>query len=285
MQDLFNFHSKHFVRWSLVFFAVGACSLRLGPDFQSVALAQEQNPPTPEVSQTKEVPANHPLVGVLRLAKASRDRIKAVPEYECRFFKRDLVGGRVYVHSTQVKFRAKPLSVYMRFDKPAEGREVIYVEGQNDGKLLAHEVGIAALVGIIALPPGSPQALSESRHPISEFGMENLVEGTIAQWEREAQFAASETEAKFYPKAKLHKMECQVIETRHPVPRRQFPFYMTRLYIDNKTLLPVRLEQYGFPQKAGEKPPLIEEYTYYQIRPTSELSDRDFDPRNPNYGF
>ncbi len=284
MENTFNFHRELFWKGSLLLFSLCAGAL---PQFdpQRTVRAQEQTPPAQDVSQAKEIPPDHPLTGVLRLAKASRERIKAVPEYECRFFKRDLVNGRVYTHSTRVKFRAKPLSVYMRFDQPAAGREVIYVEGQNGGKLLAHEPGIGALVGTIAIPPNSPQALSESRHPISEFGMENLLNGAIDQWEGEAQFAAAETEAKYYPKAKLHKMECQVIETRHPVQRRQFPFYMTRLYIDNKTLLPVRLEQYGFPRKAGEKPPLIEEYTYYEVRPNAELSDRDFDPRNPGYGF
>jgi hypothetical protein len=137
----------------------------------------------------------------------------------------------------------------------------------------------------VALLPNSPRAMSESRHPITEFGLENLINGAIAQWEREAQFAASETEAKFYPKAKLDTMECQVIETRHPRRRRQFSFYMTRLYIDNKTLFPVRMEQYGFPAKANEAPPLIEEYTFYQILPNQGFTDRDFDPKNPNYHF
>ena len=285
MQKFFISCFERRVGWNSAILAWGVCLAAWPADSQRTTWAQEQTPPPREVSQPKEIPADHPLTAVLRLAKASRERIQAAGDYECRFFKRDLVGGRVYTHSTLVKFRAKPMSVYMRFDKPTAGREAIYVEGQNGGNLLAHEAGIAALVGTVALPPNSPQALSESRHPITEFGMENLVQEAIDQWEAEAQFAATETEAQYYPKAKLHKMECQVIETRHPVRRRQFAFYMTRLYIDNKTLLPVRLEQYGFPQKAGEKPPLIEEYTYYQIRLKPELSDRDFDPRNPAYGF
>jgi hypothetical protein len=150
---------------------------------------------------------------------------------------------------------------------------------------LAHETGLLAAVGTVALAPNSPRAMSESRHPITEFGLENLVNGAIAQWEREAQFAAGETEARFYPKAKLHNMECQVIETRHPVRRREFPFAMTRLYIDNKTQFPVRLEHYAFPARPGDAPPLIEEYTYYQILTTPGYTDQDFDPRNPNYQF
>jgi hypothetical protein len=115
--------------------------------------------------------------------------------------------------------------------------------------------------------------------------MATMLEGAIAQWEAEARFAASETEAKFYPKAKLDQMECQVIETRHPVRRREFGFYMTRLYFDNKTMFPVRMEQYGFPTQPNEAPPLIEEYSYFQIQTNVGFTDQDFSTNNPQYGF
>ncbi len=261
------------------------CSFAWHPIPVEPALAQGPTPNLNSATSAKPVPANHPLAAVLRLAKESRNRIQSVKDYECQFVKRDVVNGKVHAHTTWVKFRRQPMSVYLRFDKPKAGREVIYVDGQNGGKLLAHEGGLFGLVGTVSLLPNSRQAMSESRHPITEFGLENLVNGAIAQWEREAQFAAQETEAKFYPKAKLYEMECQVIETRHPVARREFPFYMTRLYLDNKTLFPVRMEQYAFPQKAGEAPPLIEEYTFHQIQTNQGYTDRDFDTKNPNYGY
>lgn len=257
-------------------------SLRFNPPS---AEAQDASQGTRAATKSKTVPADHPLTAVLKLAKASRERLKQVKDYRCRFAKRDVVNGKVHAHSTQVKFRSKPMSVYMKFDRPSPGREVIYVEGQNGGKLLAHEPGLLGIVGTVALDPKSKRALSESRHPITEFGLKNLVDGVIAQWEREAQFAAKETETRFYPQAKLHNRECQVIETRHPVRRRQFPFYMTRLYLDNKTQFPVRLEQYGYPRTAKGKPPLIEEYTYSQIQTNQGFTNRDFNPNNPNYGF
>jgi hypothetical protein len=276
-------NSSRTIRWLVPVLVVWNGSFNLSPDISHLAVAQGpiQNP----VPASEPAAADHPLTAVLKLAKESRDRLKTVEDYQCKFAKRDLVNGRVYSHSTLVKFRAKPLSVYMRFDQPNAGREVIYVEGQNGGKLLAHEAGLLGVVGTVALLPNSPRAMSESRHPITEFGMENLVNGAITQWEKEAQFAASETEARFYPKAKLDTMECQMIETRHPQRRRQFPFYMTRLYIDNKTLFPVRMEQYGYPSKPNDAPPLIEEYTFYQIQPNQGFTDQDFDPRNPNYNF
>jgi hypothetical protein len=125
--------------------------------------------------------------------------------------------------------------------------------------------------------------MSESRHPITNMGLAGLVDGVIEQWEEETKYG--EIEVKYYPNAKLRGMECKVIESSHPRPRRQFKFQMTRLYIDKATNLPVRVEQYGFPAAPGQKPPLIEEYTYWNIRTNVGLTDRDFDPENPSYGF
>ena len=282
MKKLFSSNVPRSIRRLVPILVLFHCSLNPAPGIHSSASAQNAEPASkPEQAAA----ADHPLTEALKLAKQSRESLKTVRDYGGRFFKRDLVNGQIHSHTTIVKFRAKPMSVYMRFEQPSPGREVIYVEGQNGGKLLAHEPGLLSVVGTVALLPNSPRAMSESRHPITEFGMEKLVSGAIAQWEKEAQFAASETEVKFYPKAKLDKMECQVIETKHPQPRRQFPFHMTRLYIDNKTQFPVRLEQYGFPTRPNEPPPLIEEYTYFQIQPNLGYTDLDFNPKNPNYKF
>jgi hypothetical protein len=228
----------------------------------------------------------HPLVEPLRIAKLCRQALEGVPDYTCRFLKRDVVDGKTFTHQASVKFRDQPFSVYMRFEGEHTGREVLYVAGQNGGKLVAREKrGLGALVGAVMLDPDSRQALSESRRPITAFGLRNQLETVIAQWEAEARFAASETQTRFYPSAKLQGMDCQVIETFHPVRRQQFEFFCTRLYIDKATSLPVRVEQFGFPAQAGGQPPLLEEATYWNVRPSAGLTDRDFDRRNPEYGF
>lgn len=231
----------------------------------------------------QDATAEHPLAPALRLAEASREALQSVKDYEAAFSKRDVVNGQVYAHTMRIKYREEPSSVYMQFYRPHEGREVIYVAGRNGGKLLAHETGLAGLVGTVALDPDSPQAMSESRRPITRIGMKKMLDGVIEQWQKELQY--DECEVKYYPNAKLREMECQVIEVRHPVPRKHFPYHMGRLFIDKKTKFPVRLENYGYPTAKGQQPPLIEEYTYWNIRPNIGLTDADFDPRNPKYGF
>lgn len=230
--------------------------------------------------------SKHPLVVALQHAKSSLKTVEAAKDYQAEFLKRDIVNGQVYAHTTFMKFRVEPMSAYLKFKEPHEGREVIYVHGKNDGKLLAHETGIKSIVGTVALLPTSSQAMSESKHPITEIGIAKLVGGIIQHWEREIKFG--EIDVKYYPKAKhtlFGKQEHLVIEATHPRPRKQFEYHRARLWIDRKTNLPVRVAYWGFPRRAGAKPPLLEEYTYRNVELDVGLEDIDFDVSNPKYDF
>lgn len=235
-------------------------------------------------SRVAEADDSHPLDPAIRLAKASRAATDKIADFQAIFTKQEMLNGRLGEPVTMhVKLRRKPFSVYLRFLRPHEGREVIYVEGRNDGNILAHEGGIAGIVGTIAVPVNSPRAMSENRYPITMMGMRSLVDEVIKQWEAETKYG--EVDVKYYPDAKLQQMACRVVQTSHPRPRKEFKFHMTRLYVDKATGLPVRVEQYGFPRRPGEQPPLVEKYTYSQIKVNNAFDEIDFDPRNPKYGF
>jgi len=224
-----------------------------------------------------------PLTRALEMARSSQASLEKVKDYEATFNKREIVRNRLIVHSMRIKNRAKPFSVYLRFNSPHDGREVIYFKGRNSGNLLAHETGLRGLAGTIPLSPTSSQALSESQHPITSIGMWNLLDQVIEQWELESNYG--EINVKRYPKAKLGRIECTVIESSHPRPRRQFKYHRTRLFINNKTNLPFRVEQYGFPRRSGSRPPLLARYDYSNIKTNVGLTDYDFDTRNRNYRF
>lgn len=234
-------------------------------------------------ADSAEQPKEHKLAPAIRIAEKAQKVAEELEDYSANFYKKELVNGREVVHSMSMKIRHKPFSTYLRFHKPNEGREVIYVDGANQGNLLAHETGLKSVVGTVSLPPNSQEAMAESKHPITEIGIAKMASHIIEQWNYESKFG--ECEVKYYPNAKLGERTCKVIESSHPVPRRQFAFHITRLYIDKETELPIRVEQYGFPQQQGQAPPLLEVYTYSNVRTNLGLTDIDFDPNNPNYGF
>ena len=125
--------------------------------------------------------------------------------------------------------------------------------------------------------------MKENRYPITKVGLRNMVDKVISQWETESKYG--ETTVKYYNSAKLGDVECMAIESSHPQPRRQFPYHMTRVYIDKDSKLLVRVEQYGFPSRQGQQPPIVEEYTYSNLKTNVGLRDADFDHRNPQYNF
>lgn len=225
----------------------------------------------------------HPLTPALRHARTCFEKAEEMKGYECTFAKKEAVGTEMIVQTMKMKVRHEPFSVYMYFMEPTKGREVIFVEGRNDNKLQVHETGLASLIGTLSLSPDDSRVMAENRYPITKAGISKLAESVIEQWEEESKFG--ETEVKYFEDAKVGEYTCRVIESSHPQPRKQFRFHVTRLWIDEKSGLAVRVQQFGFPKKKDAKPPVVEDYTFSGIKPEVRLSDRDFDINNPSYNY
>jgi hypothetical protein len=236
-------------------------------------------------AEEKDSPASseHPLAPALRHAKTCLEKAEAMSGYECIFTKKEAVGKEMVAQTMKMKVRHEPFSVYMYFLEPTKGREVIYVEGQNDNKLQVHETGLASLIGTLSLSPDDSRVMAENRYPITKAGISKLAEAVIEQWEDEIQYG--ETEVKYFEDAKIGDYTCRVIESSHPQPRRNFKFHVTRLWIDEKSGLAVRIQQFGFPKKKDAKPVVVEDYMFTDIKPEVRLTDRDFDVDNPSYNY
>lgn len=228
-------------------------------------------------AETKELEA------ALEAAYSSRDSISKIKDYTALFSKRELLKDQLVGQVTDIKFRQEPFSVYLKYHEPHAGREVIFMAGRNKGNLLVHEDGFKALAGTLAFSPTAEDVMKENRYPITQIGLAIMLDLTIAQWEQAQKYG--ETDVKFYPEARIGEMDCRMIETSHAVARPHFKFMRTRLYIDKKSNLPLRLEQFGFPKKVGDTPPIIEEYTYSNLKINVGLTDHDFDTKNKSYNF
>ncbi|MEZ6057300.1 MAG: DUF1571 domain-containing protein [Planctomycetaceae bacterium] len=271
-------------RYDLLTVLSGLLTLLTVLTMSSEAVAQ----PTGTTSEQGRSPVNvapeHPLVPAISMARESLSKLQGVRDYDCQFIKREMLGNQLQTHAMYMRCRQEPFSLYLKFGEPHAGREVMYVAGRNNNKLFAHEgSGVAALVGTMSLALNDPKITAENRHPLNEAGLHKMLELLIAQWENEAKYG--EIEVQHYPEARIGKTAVRVIESMHPQPRRQFPYHITRLYLSVETGLPVRLENYAWPQRSGTSPILVEEYTYARVRPNLGLTEQQFDTRNPEYGF
>ncbi len=244
----------------------------------SVTSSDGQELPKPPIDEA------HPLYLPLQEAYKAREALKAVKDYEANFVKRELLGRRLQSTTMKLKLREEPFSVYLKFIDTSAGREVLYVQGRNNNQLLIHEAGLKSLAGTVFRAPNAADVMAENRYPVTMIGLKFMLDKVIQQWEDEGKFGEVKTQK--YPGAKLPSgEECIAYESLHPTPRNQFKFHITRLWIETKSGLAIRIEQLGFPQKNDKAPPVIEEYTYANLKVNVKLTDADFDRGNRSYAF
>jgi len=230
----------------------------------------------------------HPLEPALEMARRGLAGIQAnIQDYSCTVVKRERIDGKLGEHEYMfAKIRQRPFSVYLLFLGPdsVKGQEVIYVDGRNDGNMLAHAgSGVRAMVGMVSLKPQSMLAMAGNRYPITELGVENLTKRLVEVAEHDKHFG--ECDVNFYPNAKVNGRICTCIQVTHPVPRRNFRFHLARVFIDDELMVPIRYEAYDWPQEQGGQPVLMEEYTYMNVKINNGFTDADFDPKNTAYKF
>lgn len=276
---------------ALVASSAAACSTARANDAAAPSAADRAAdlaaPLVPPPGDLRARAGEHPLEPVLRWAESGLAAIVSIDDYSCNLVKRERVAGALLPHeSIFLKVRQRPFSVYAFFLAPQKkrGQEVLFVDGQNEGKLWGHGVGLRdRLAGAVALSPTSAAAMRDNRYPITEVGLANLVARLIAVGT--ADLAYGECEVQLYSDARINERPCLSIVVTHPHARPHFRFHQARIYIDTQTNLPIRYESYGWPSRTGSAPPLWEEYTYLDVQISRGYGDLDFDMANPAYGF
>jgi hypothetical protein len=71
----------------------------------------------------------------------------------------------------------------------------------------------------------------------------------------------------------------------HDEQKPQYDFHLARVFLDRELNVPIRYEAYGWPSHPGAPLPLLEEYTYMDLKVNIGLTDADFDASNANYRF
>jgi hypothetical protein len=245
------------------------------------------DPPTaarPAAPSSGHVEAD-PIARARQVIADCKAKYLTVQDYTCTFFKRERIDGDLYTpHIMTMKARTRPSSLYFKFVQPNKGREAIFVHGQNNGKIIAHDVGLGRVVaGTMHLDPRGGMAMEENRHPITEAGLGHMIDLVKERWDTELH--PGESQILFHPQARVGDRPCLMVESIHSRRSADFLFYKVKLYIDRELGLPIRFEAYDWPRKPGVEGDLIEEYTYANLKLNVGLKDRDFDPSNGQYSY
>ena len=250
--------------------------------------SQQELPPPP--------PVPHPLVPAMQLAGESYAFLRdQVSDYSCVIVKQERIDGRlkpmefISAKVRHQKFfngrQAQRASIYLRFLGPEDmaDREVLWVEGTNGGKMVVRRGGTRFQYLTLELDPAGDAALQYSRYPTSESGMINMVRKLIDVGTADMQYG--ECEVEIFEDVKVDNRPCKCVQVVHPRRRSVFLFNIVRIFIDNDVPVPVRYEAYDWPASDSEPPPLIEEYTFRNIRLNVGFSDSEFQRNYSEYKF
>lgn len=247
----------------------------------SVQTAIPEHISTPSVPSESKT-ANQSVFGeFLQKLNQAEGSAAQLTTYTAVLEKQEEVQGELQdAEAIDVKMRHEPFSVYMCWHD--DGKEVLFVDGKNDNRLLAKPTkGIAALK-VWKLDPESRQAQKNSRYPITESGLHKLAK-------RVANFYQSRPEGSdglvcLVSDSRLSGHETVLYEVRFENPDASPEYSRSCCYFDKGTGLLIGLENYGWAKDHPESP-LVERYVYRDLKCDAKLAESDFDAANPEYAF
>lgn len=240
--------------------------------------------------------AENPLDPLLMVAEAGLEKLRTdLKDYTATIERQERVGGKLMPTETiALKIRQSqkdaagnievPRSIYTRHVAPKslKGQEAIWVEGQNDNKLVAHTTGMWNLKSFY-LPPDGMLAMRGSRYPMTEAGFEVLIQRMLERGQRDRKYGSCEVNVD--RNVVVNGRSCTMFEIRHDEEEGPYDFHIARIAIDDELDLPIHYEALIWPEEEGGEPQLLERYTYTDIVINPGLSDMDFDITNPDYDY
>lgn len=176
------------------------------------------------------------------LEAALRRYAREVKGYTLTMQKQERLGGKLHpTEVIEVRFVEKPHSVHFTWIEGARLAErVMYVEGENDGKMLARPRGVAARLvagDIVSRDVTGPDARQSGRYTLNEFGLKKATERILVSWKKAKEAGDLQVEYQGIQKIKdAGDRPCHVLKRTSKTPEND-GVVETTLYVDVETWL------------------------------------------------
>jgi hypothetical protein len=201
-----------------------------------------------------------------------------IKDYTCIMYKQERLGKNLQgVEKILLKYREKPKGIYMKWlDGPWTGRELLYNEALfGAGKVRVREKGALGIIAM-TIPADWEIAKRGSNHTCTEIGMKYLL--FMIENDYRKVIAKGQLQRKSEGMVEVDGVKVYKEESWMPRDKKlgYYCYHMTH-YLDFLRSLEIKAEVYNWDDE------LQESYYYTEIKLNSGLTDKDFDPANPEY--
>ncbi|HWA99105.1 MAG TPA: DUF1571 domain-containing protein [Pirellulales bacterium] len=241
------------------------------------ATAQTETTPPPVVAASSDAGESAArLDHCLRLLVAADELLSQTQTVQATFHKRERLGGVLEEQNViDLRVRREPMAVYMRWQRPDEGREAIWRADANDGQIVVHPGGWKGRwVPVVKVDPFGARAASGSRRPINTSGPWHFNGRLIALVQSMQQSPAGTRVVN--DQATLHGEPCERYTLVRSEPGSGHEMHKAVIWIEQDRLLPIGFDLYGWPAEGATEPPLEESYAFMHLNLNPTLDDSAF---------
>lgn len=224
------------------------------------------------------------MINKLMLEEGAK-KLEKNPGYTATFVKQELVDGVMSGNQVMsLKLKHSPFSVHLKWLVGDKGQELLYVDGENDGKMIVKAGGAKGrFLPPIKLDPNGSIARSKSRHPITKIGLVNLCKKLVENRSEELQKEVMEVKCQMLDNQIFENRECYCFVIEYDHKDVSPPYRKSVQYVDKEWLVPICIKNYNWPTGSTElsgieldEKTLIENYSYSNIKMNVQLAEADF---------
>lgn len=228
----------------------------------------------------------------VELLERGKEFLTGVRDYTGIIRKQELVGGDLLDEQViSIKCRHQPFSVYLLWLAGDVGREVLYVDGQNQNRMIAHDGGWKACLPSFYLSTDSLLAMRDARYPVTSAGFMGLAD-TMLGIHRDDLVRSCAASCEVDRNALFDGRSCYSFTTNYKSPAESRMYRKSITLIDREWNVPLSSQHYEWPTvataKSGEEldaSTLIESYSFTDVHWNAHLTDQDFQRTHPDYHF
>jgi len=208
--------------------------------------------------------------------------LERTSDYSAQFKRQERIAGSLLdPQAMNLKVRHEPFSLYMKWTEGDKGRQLIYVQGQNENKVLVQIGGMAGrLTGALAMSPDDHRILAESRYPATSAGLLELTKIILTHHETNLERGTGVV-SEIRDGESFDNRPCFLTTLVYENPTVNADYYKSLILIDKELCVPVNVKNFtwinGQAPATDDEESLIESYSYTGLRINTQLSDNDFE--------